>query len=137
LTKFKILSDFTKIGFLKQLKLFTREYYYKHELDYAIVELIDAKYPLPVRYSEIEKEINLHLSHKIPSATLSFHLTDLYEIRDVLEKKKRRNGYTYYSLTKEFKKELDKQRKIDPDNYSKEALSSSPFKRQWSYPLYA
>jgi hypothetical protein len=68
-----------KIRHLKQLKLFTREYYYKHELDYVIIELLDAKYPLCPRYSELEREINSRLSSKVPSATLSFHLWDLWK----------------------------------------------------------
>ncbi|HEY7079665.1 MAG TPA: hypothetical protein VH500_08190 [Nitrososphaeraceae archaeon] len=99
--------------------------------------MLEQKYPSLLRYSEIEKEINSYLSRKIPSATLSFHLTDLYSIRAVLKKKKERNGYTYYSLTKEFKKELDKQKKIPPANHAIQALSSGRFKRQLSYPLYA
>ncbi|MGA9842827.1 MAG: hypothetical protein WBQ25_10970 [Nitrososphaeraceae archaeon] len=116
--------------------MYTREYYYKHELDYAIVEMLEQKYPSHLRYSEIEKEINSYLSYKIPSATLSFHLTDLYSMRNVLEKKKKRNGYTYYSLTREFKEVLDKQKKIDPTYYTKEALSLRHFNRQLSFPLY-
>ena len=75
------------MGFLKQLKLFTREYYYKHELDYAIVEMLEQEYPSCLRNSEIEKEINSYLSSKVPSATLSFHLTDMCSIRDILKKK--------------------------------------------------
>ena len=98
--------------------------------------MLEEKYPSHLRYCEIEKEINSYLSNKIPSATMSFHLTDLYSMRYVLKKKKKRNGFTYYSLTGEFKKELDKQKEIHPTNYIREALSSGHFKRQLSFPLY-
>jgi hypothetical protein len=130
-------NEFIEIGFLKHMKLFTREYYHKAELDYAIVNIIDSKYPSPLRYSQIEREISSCLPRKIPSATLSFHLWDLNRFRHVLDKRKASNGHTFYSLTKEFKDKLDIQKKLHPANYEKRTLSLRRFRRQWSFPLYA
>jgi hypothetical protein len=39
--------------------------------------------------------------------------------RHVLDKKEEKNGYTFYSLTKEFKDQLDVQKKQHPTDYVK------------------
>jgi hypothetical protein len=122
-------KGFTKIHLLNKLKLFKREPYYKHELDYFVVEMLDVVYPSYLRYGDIEKEISSHLSHKVPSATLSFHLWDLFRFRHVLDKRKEKNRHTYYSLTKEFKDALDKQKKEYPANFAKKTLSLENFSR--------
>ena len=112
--------------------MFTREPYYKHTLDYAIVDTLDSRYPSYLRYRELEKEVSLY--HKVPSATLSFHLWDM-RFRHVLDKKEEKNGYTFYSLTNEFKDQLDAQKKQHPTDYVKETLSLPEFRRQWSIPV--
>jgi len=127
-------NEFTKLALLKHMKLFTREYYYKAELDYVIVDMLDSRYPNYVRYNRIEKEISSCLPRKIPSATLSLHLRDL-RFRHVLDKREEKNRHTSYSLTKEFKDELDIQKKQHPANYEKITLSLDHFRRQWSFSL--
>jgi hypothetical protein len=124
-----------KIPLLKQLKLFSKEYYYKHELDYVIVEILDSKYPLYLRYSEIEKTINAGLSRKVPSATLSSHLLDLNLFRNVLNKRKEKNRHTFYSLTKKFKDDLDIQKRKYPTTFAKVTLSLPKFSRSTSIEL--
>ncbi|MGB8035004.1 MAG: hypothetical protein WCF03_14415 [Nitrososphaeraceae archaeon] len=114
------------------MKFFTREPYYKHTLDYVIVDTLDSRYPSYLRYRELEKEVSLY--HKVPSATLSFHLWDM-RFRHVLDKKEEKNGYTFYSLTNEFKDQLDAQKKQHPTDCVKETLSLPEFRRQWSIPI--
>ena len=130
---FSVKSDniisLLKILLLNKLKFFTREPYYKHTLDYVIVDTLDSRYPSYLRYRELEKEVSLY--HKVPSATLSFHLWDM-RFRHVLDKKEEKNGYTFYSLTNEFKDQLDAQKKQHPTDYVKETLSLPEFRRQWS-----
>lgn len=127
-------NEFTKIALLKYMKLFTREFYYKAELDYVIVGMLDSRYPSSMRYNQIEKEISSCLPRKVPSATLSLHLGDL-RFRHVLDKRKEQNRHTFYSLTKEFKDKLDIQKTEHPESYEKNALSLDHFRRQWSFSL--
>jgi len=108
------------------VKLFLKDHYYKHTLDFVIVELLDVKYPSYLRYYEIEKEVSLY--HKVPSKTLSLHLRDL-RLRNALEKIKQKNNHTFYSLTNEFKVELDIQKRNYPIIFVKEALSLRRFTR--------
>ena len=117
------------------MKLYSREYYYKHELDYVIVEILDTKYPSYLRYSELEKEINSGLSRKVSPATLSFHLSELSFFRNVLDKRKEKNRHTSYSLTKKFKDELDIQKRKYPTTFAKETLSLRNFSRSTSIEL--
>jgi len=88
-----------------------------------------------MRYSELEKEINSGLSHKVPSATLSFHLSELSFFRNVLDKRKEKNRHTSYSLTKKFKDELDIQKRKYPTTFAKETLSLRNFSRSTSIEL--
>jgi hypothetical protein len=93
---FSVKSDniisLLKILLLNKLKFFTREPYYKHTLDYVIVDTLDSCYPSYLRYRELEKEVSLY--HKVPSATLSFHLWDM-RFRHVLDKKEEKNGILF------------------------------------------
>jgi len=41
----------------------------------------------------------------------------------------------FYSLTNEFKDQLDAQKKQHPTDYVKETLSLPEFRRQWSIPV--
>jgi hypothetical protein len=114
---------------LKQLKLFSKEYYYKHELDYLIIEILDSKYPSYLRYSELENEINSGLSHKVSSGTFSSHLLELRLFRNVLVKSKEKNRHTSYSLTRGFKDQLEILKRNHPITFAKETLSLPKFSR--------
>lgn len=117
---------------LSKLQYYSREPYYKHELDYLLVEILDTKYPLYMRYRDLEKELNLY--GKISSTTLSLHLTDL-RLRDVLYRRKEKNGHTFYLLTEKFKGELEIKKEKYPTSFAKETLSLPNFMRDSRIPL--
>jgi DNA-binding HxlR family transcriptional regulator len=99
-------------------------YYYKHTLDYAIVEIFDTSYRL--RYHELEEEIRSYC--KLSSATLSRHLARLIN-RNVLYKDEEINGRVFYSLTVEFNDSLNIQRKNYPWDYLEKTLSLHNFNK--------
>jgi DNA-binding HxlR family transcriptional regulator len=99
------------------------EHYCKHDLDYTILDILDTKYPLSLRYLELEEEINLHCKSKVSSSTLSRRLTRLVGRRIVDRKEERKYGPTYYSLTKQCKDSLDIQKKCYPANYLEKTLT--------------
>ena len=98
---------------------------YKETLDFVIVEIFEKKHPSTLRYSQLEKEISLYC--KLSSATLSRHLKSLVH-RNILEKKRERDVPIFYSLTKEFKKELAEYKKDYPSNYIGKILSSPKYR---------
>lgn len=57
-----------------------------------------------LRYNLLEKEMNLR--HRVSTATLSSHLKKLYG-REILCIRVKKNGHTYYSLTKRFRDRLE------------------------------
>jgi DNA-binding transcriptional ArsR family regulator len=103
------------------------EYYYKNELDYAILEILDIKYPLSLRCKEIEQEINLHLESKIRPSTLSRHLRRLEERKVIDRTQDWKCGPTHYSLKKEFKDSLDTNKQQYPTTYIQETLSLTSY----------
>ena len=104
------------------------KHYYKDALDYAIVDILEAK-ELALRYHELEGEIRSYCS--VSSATLSLHLRALVG-GNVLQRRIEKNGHTFYSLTSEFKEALEIQKKHYPTNYLEETLLLSTFrKRPW------
>jgi arginine repressor len=98
------------------------EHYYKHALDYAIVEILDKKSSL--RYYELEEELSLY--HKPSTSTLSRHLERLIR-RRILRRIRKDNGNTFYSLSDLFKGSLDKQKKDNSTNYLEKTLSLPEF----------
>src|SRR6476620_6022808 len=98
-------------------------HYYKDALDYAIIEIVDTK-GSPLRYHELEEEINLHCN--LCSATLSLHLRKLVD-REVLYRREEKNGHTFYSLTKKFKDALDIQKKRNTTKFIEKTLDISTF----------
>lgn len=108
-------------------------YYYKDVLDYAIVEILNEKYPLRLRYKELEQGINLYLESKISPSTLYRHLEELVFRWVIYKKQLRKHGPSYYSLTKKFKNALDIKKKHFPNTYAQETLSLSSFS-EFHYP---
>jgi DNA-binding HxlR family transcriptional regulator len=102
-------------------------YYYKHVLDYAIVEILDAIYPSFLRYHELEQEISLHC--RIPSSTLSRHLKRLVGKEILSRREEKKYGPTFYSLTKKFKDSLDIQKKHYPPSYLEKTFLLHPFNK--------
>jgi DNA-binding HxlR family transcriptional regulator len=103
------------------------QYYYKNELDYAILEILNIKYPLNLRYKEIEQEINLHLESKVPASTLWRHLRRL-EGRNVINREQDwKRGPTHYSLKKEFKSALGILKKQYPTDYMQKTLALTSY----------
>lgn len=118
-------------------------HYYKDTLDYAIVDILDTKYPSSLRYKELVEEINKYC--RIPHSTLSRHLKRLVGKEILYRTEDRKYGPTFYSLTKKFKKSLDIQKKRYPTNYIQETFSLHPFrkiaisysfKKEWLSPHY-
>ena len=54
--------------------------------------------------------------------------------RHVLDKKEEKNGYTFYSLTKELRS-TGCTKETAPNRLCKETLSLPEFRRQWSIPV--
>jgi hypothetical protein len=102
-----------------------------------IVEILEKKYPHSLRYKELEKEVNLRCKGKRPStATLTKYLDmlsgresqySLFIGKGVLHRKVEENRSTRYSLTKELKDSLDRQKGKSPTTYIQDTLSLPQF----------
>jgi DNA-binding HxlR family transcriptional regulator len=99
-------------------------------LDYAVVDILDTKYPLSLGYNELVKEISIYCN--VPHYTLSRHLKRLVGKEILYRKENRKYGPTFYSLTTKFKESLDIQRKHYPTNYLENTFSLYPYSR-WRY----
>jgi len=115
-------------------------HYYKEALDYAVVDILDRKYPVYLRYNELVQEITIYCS--VPPSTLSRHLKRLVGKEILYRREDKKYGPTFYSLTKKFKDSLDIQKKHYATNYIEKTVSLYPynqsavgfdFKKGWSY----
>ena len=111
----------------------------RFEVAIMIVEILEDKYPHSLTYKELEKEVNLRCKGKEPSsATFTNYLYMLsgrksqYYIsfaayKGVVNRRVEDNLSTHYSLTKEFKDSLDRQKGESPITYIEYALSLPQF----------
>jgi hypothetical protein len=109
----------------------------RFQIAIMIVEILEKKYPHCLRYKELEKEVNLRCKAKKPStATLTKYLDMLSGIesqylsfvyKGVLHRKVGENRSTHYSLTKEFKDSLDRQKGKSPITYMQDTLCLPQF----------
>ncbi|MFL6455847.1 MAG: hypothetical protein ACJ71G_02630 [Nitrososphaeraceae archaeon] len=102
-----------------------------------IVEILEKKYPHSLTNKELNNEVNLYCKGKEPSsATFTNYLYMLsgrksqYYIsfaayKGVVNRRVEENRSTHYSLTKEFKDSLDRQKAESPTTYIENALSLS------------
>jgi hypothetical protein len=118
----------------------------RYELDYMISKILE--YQKSLRYKELVEEVNLrckaekpttsrfnevrHIGYnpeqlvkKPPNSTFDRHLVDL-EQRGVLHRQVHKDRSTHYSLTNEFQRQLDKQKKKHPTTYVEWTLEQFP-----------
>jgi DNA-binding transcriptional ArsR family regulator len=100
-------------------------HYYKETLDYAIVDILDTKYPSSLGYMELIVEISKYC--RVAHSTLSRHLKRLVGKEILYRREDRKYGPTFYSLTTKFKDSLDIQKKHYPANYLEKTFSLYPF----------
>lgn len=103
---------------------------YKSALDYAIVDILDTKYPRSLGYNELVKGISRYCN--VPPSTLSRHLKRVVAKEILSRREDRKYGPTFYSLTTKFKEALDIQRKHYPTNYLEKTFSLYPYS-WWRY----
>jgi DNA-binding transcriptional ArsR family regulator len=94
-------------------------------LDYAIVDILDTKYPSSLRHKELVEEISKYC--RVPDSTLSRHLKRLVGKEILYRREDKKYGPTFYSLTKKFKDSLDIQKKHYSTNYLEKTFSLYPF----------
>lgn len=109
----------------------------RFQIAITIVEILEKKYPHSLTNKELKNEVNLHCKGKEPSsATFTDYLYILsgrksqYYIsfaayKGVVNRRVEDNLSTHYSLTKEFKDSLDRQKAKSPTTYIENALSLS------------
>jgi hypothetical protein len=99
----------------------------RDEIDIIIIKILERKDSSSIGYTEMEKKVNLRVEGNKPSsATLSRHLTDLCK-RKVLHREVDKNRGTHYSLKKDFKVSLGKQKGQYPLDYVEKTLSLDQF----------
>jgi hypothetical protein len=114
----------------------------RFQIAITIVEILEKKYPNSLTYKELEKEVNLCYAGQEPSsATLTNYLNMLsgrktqyikFVYKGVLYRRIEENLTTHYSLTKEFKdslerQKLERQKEESLTNYIEGALSLHQF----------
>jgi hypothetical protein len=97
-----------------------------------IVDILEKKYPHSLTNKELKNEVNVHCKGKEPSsATFTNYLYMLsgrksqyisFVYKGVLHRKIEENLTTHYSLTKEFKDSLERQKEESPTNYIEDTL---------------
>jgi hypothetical protein len=109
----------------------------RFQIAIMIVEILEKKYSHSLRYKELEEEVNLRCKGKKPStATLTKYLDMLcgrksqylsFIYKGVLHRKVEENRSTHYSLTKQFKDSLDRQKGESTTTYIQDTLSLPQF----------
>lgn len=109
----------------------------RFQIAILILEMLEKKYPHCLRYKELEKGVNRRCKGEKPStATLTKYLNilsgretqySLFVYKGVLCRKVEENRNIHYSLTKEFKDSLDRQKAESPITYIDDALSLPQF----------
>jgi DNA-binding HxlR family transcriptional regulator len=107
---------------------------YDFDLDQRIVRILLDSKGLELRHNQLERELNSQrwYTDKVSSATLSSHLKILWG-GEVLHRRVEKNGHTYYTSTERFRAVSDSERKYEPTEYIKNALSRFDTTRKRSF----